>query len=63
MDEQELGFDTGDPLLNKAACALRLLHINELRQLQTDINNAVVAVQTLTANPKTDERLGKVGRS
>nr|CAB3265824.1 UPF0568 protein C14orf166 homolog [Phallusia mammillata] len=62
LDEQELGFDTGDALLNRAARALRLLHINELRQLQTDINNAVVAVQTLTANPKTDERLGKVGR-
>ncbi|XP_076816841.1 RNA transcription, translation and transport factor protein-like [Clavelina lepadiformis] len=62
LEQQELGFDTKDKTLNNAARALRLLHINELRQLQTDINNAIVSVQTLTANPKTDQRLGKVGR-
>lgn len=63
LESLDLGFETGDPSLDNAAKALRLLHINDLRQLQTDINNAIVAVQALTANPKTDSRLGKVGRS
>jgi len=45
------------------ARALRFLHINELRQLQTQINDAIVSVQAITANPKTDQKLGKIGRS
>lgn len=60
--DNELGFDTKDPIVNEAAKALRLLHINELRELQNKINEAIVSVQTITANPKTDQRLGKVGR-
>ncbi|XP_039254490.2 RNA transcription, translation and transport factor protein-like [Styela clava] len=62
IEDNELGFDTGDEILNDAARALRLLHINELRDLQNKINEAIVSVQTITANPKTDQRLGKVGR-
>uniref|UniRef100_H2YWJ4 RNA transcription, translation and transport factor protein n=1 Tax=Ciona savignyi TaxID=51511 RepID=H2YWJ4_CIOSA len=62
IDDLDLGFDTGDPKLNRAAKALRLLHINDLRQLQTQVNEAIVAVQAITANPKTDQRLGKIGR-
>lgn len=56
-----LGMDIDAPGLNQAAKALRLLHINEIRQLQTSINETIVAVQQLTADPKTDEKLGKVG--
>ncbi|KTF93155.1 hypothetical protein cypCar_00007485 [Cyprinus carpio] len=48
--------------LNEAARVLRLLHIEELRELQTKINEAIVAVQAIIADPKTDHRLGKVGR-
>lgn len=51
-----------DLILNDAAKIVRLLHIKELRDLQTQINAAIVGVQALTANPKTDSRLGKVGR-
>lgn len=51
-----------DATLNEAAQILRLLHIEELRELQTKINEAIVAVQAIIANPKTDHRLGKVGR-
>lgn len=40
---------------------LDLLFISELRSLQTSINEALVAVQKITANPKTDTKLGKVG--
>lgn len=59
---KECGFDLGDPALDEAAKVLRLLHIQELRDLQTRINELIVAVQAITANPKTDQSLGKVGR-
>ncbi|KAG9336718.1 hypothetical protein JZ751_003066 [Albula glossodonta] len=49
-------------ILNEAAKILRLLHIEELRELQTRINEAIVAVQAIIADPRTDHRLGKVGR-
>lgn len=62
LDKHILGFDTGDATLNEAAQILRLLHIEELRELQTKINEAIVAVQAIIADPKTDHRLGKVGR-
>ncbi|KAG7327948.1 hypothetical protein KOW79_007892 [Hemibagrus wyckioides] len=62
LDKHILGFDTGDATLNEAARILRLLHIEELRELQTKINEAIVAVQAIIADPKTDHRLGKVGR-
>uniref|UniRef100_A0A3P8TNV1 RNA transcription, translation and transport factor protein n=1 Tax=Amphiprion percula TaxID=161767 RepID=A0A3P8TNV1_AMPPE len=62
LDKHILGFDTGDASLNEAAQILRLLHIEELRELQTKINEAIVAVQAIIADPKTDHRLGKVGR-
>ncbi|CAI9739332.1 Hypothetical predicted protein [Octopus vulgaris] len=63
IDKTVLGFDAGDYILNDAAKVLRLLHIKELRELQTNINSIIVGVQALTANPKTDTRLGKVGRA
>lgn len=58
---KECGFDLGDPVLDEAAKVLRLLHIQELRDLQTHINELIVAVQAITADPKTDQSLGKVG--
>lgn len=58
----EVGFETRDEVLNNASCILRLLHLQELRELQTRINEVIVSVQSITANPKTDQRLGKVGR-
>jgi len=57
-----LGFDTGDLKVNDAAKILRLLHIQDMRLLQTRINECIVSIQAVTANPKTDTRLGKVGR-
>ncbi|XP_069493570.1 RNA transcription, translation and transport factor protein [Ambystoma mexicanum] len=62
LEKHVLGFDTGDAVLNEAAKILRLLHIEELRDLQTKINEAIVAVQAVIADPRTDYRLGKVGR-
>ncbi|XP_068231731.1 RNA transcription, translation and transport factor protein [Palaemon carinicauda] len=60
--EADLGFDTGDYVLNNAGKALRLMYIHDLRELQTRINECIVSVQNITANPKTDTKLGKVGR-
>ena len=59
---KECGFELDDPVLAEAAKVLRLLHIKELRELQTKINELIVAVQALTADPKTDQALGQVGR-
>eukprot|EP01071_Lankesteria_metandrocarpae_P008218 Lankesteria_metandrocarpae@DN4906_c0_g1_i1.p1 len=41
---------------------LRLLHCHELRSLQNHVNNTITDLQKITADPKTDARLGKVGR-
>ena len=59
---KECGFDSGDPALDEAAKVLRLLHLSELRDLQTKINELIVSLQQITADPKTDQRLGKVGK-
>lgn len=59
---KECGFASGDPILDEAAKVLRLLHLSELRDLQTKINELIVALQQITADPKTDQRLGKVGK-
>ena len=59
---KECGFDSGDPVLDEAAKVLRLLHLSELRDLQTKINELIVSLQQITADPKTDQRLGKVGK-
>ncbi|KAH9496201.1 hypothetical protein Btru_010493 [Bulinus truncatus] len=61
LDKTELGFEAGDYIITEAAKILRLIHLRDLRDLQTQINSAIVAVQAITANPKTDSRLGKVG--
>lgn len=61
LQKVNLGFDTGDSAVNEAAKIIRLLHVTELRELQTRINEAIVAVQAITANPKTDQSLGRVG--
>ena len=51
-----------DYITAEAAKSLRLLHVKELRELQNSVNQAIVTVQALTANPKTDTKLGKVGK-
>lgn len=62
LHDTSLGFDTKDPALDEVAKILRLLQIHNLRDLQTKINAAIVNTQKITANPKTDQSLGRVGR-
>lgn len=61
IDQMPLGFDTGDEVINEAAKVLRLLYIQDLRTLQTKINETIVNVQSLVADPRTDSKLGKIG--
>ena len=62
LNDVPIGTELADTVTQDVTRILRLLHIRELRELQTRINTTVVAVQALTADPRTDERLGKVGR-
>ncbi|CAF0982458.1 unnamed protein product [Rotaria magnacalcarata] len=61
IEQMPLGFDAGDKIINEAAKILRLLYIQDLRTLQTKINETIVNVQSLVADPRTDSKLGKIG--
>lgn len=55
------GFNYENNDLETGARILRLLQIQSVRELQTLINETIVSVQNITADPKTDSKLGKVG--
>merc|ERR1739845_115488 len=50
LDQLPVGFHVADPEVRRAACVLRLLHGNELRKLQVNINTVINELQTLTAD-------------
>lgn len=53
----------GDQDIEQAMRILRLLQIQSIREMQTMINEAIVDIQgIITDAPKTDTRLGQVGR-
>ncbi|XP_076298781.1 RNA transcription, translation and transport factor protein-like [Lasioglossum baleicum] len=56
------GFNLNKPAVENAAKILALLYIQDIRNLQTKINEVIVRVQNITADPKTDTKLGKVGK-
>ncbi|KAF3425934.1 hypothetical protein E2986_01449 [Frieseomelitta varia] len=56
------GFQLKKTAVENAAKILALLYIQDIRNLQTKINEVIVRVQNITANPKTDTKLGKVGK-
>jgi len=56
-----IGLSTGNANVDKACRLLRLAYIQKLRTLQDRINRGLAQGQSLTANPKTNTRLGKVG--
>lgn len=51
-----------DEELARMLKVLHLLFISDLRDLQSQVNDIISRTQIVTANPKTDTRLGKVGR-
>lgn len=57
------GMNQKDQDVEQAARILRLLQIQSVREIQTIINETIVETQLLTSDsPKTDTRLGQVGR-
>ncbi|KAI1284947.1 hypothetical protein HDE_12273 [Halotydeus destructor] len=61
LTSMNLGFNSGDKVVDRAMKVLRLLYINDLKELQTAVNHTIVKAQSITANPKTDTTLGKTG--
>lgn len=57
-----LGFSTGDAGVDLAATVLRMLYIKDMRELQDQVDAAIVGMQEVTANPRTDAAAGRVGR-
>jgi hypothetical protein len=51
IDDFPLSYTTHDPLVDRAARALTMLYVADLRGLQTDINDILVSAQEFTANP------------
>ena len=62
LADMPLGFTTGDAVVDEAAKVLRLLHLAELRDLQTRVNELITAAQNVTAAPRTDSSLARVGK-
>lgn len=62
LDDFPIEFDSGDKVVNQIAVVLKMLHLADLRELQSDVNSLVVLCQEYTANPKTNSALGQVGR-
>lgn len=61
LSQLPIAVESSDPEVKKAAGVLRLLHNIEMGQLQISVNHVLNELQQLTANPKTDSKLGRVG--
>lgn len=57
-----LGFATGDDQIDLIARVVRLMHLKDLRNLQTEVDTILTSVQEITANPRTNVASGKVGK-
>lgn len=51
----------GGGTVEAAVNVLRVLHVNDLRVLQSAVDALLVQMQEYTSDPKTDSRLGRVG--
>lgn len=59
----DLGGPSGsDETVRAAVAVLRVLHVNDMRELQTAVDALLVGMQEYTGDPKTDSAIGKVGR-
>lgn len=57
-----LGFRTGDTYVDAAATILRMQYLWDLKDTQERLNDIILYIQQYTADPKTNAKLGKVGR-
>uniref|UniRef100_A0A914QR32 Uncharacterized protein n=1 Tax=Panagrolaimus davidi TaxID=227884 RepID=A0A914QR32_9BILA len=52
---------TGDNKVDDALKILRMVNVYRYRDLQTQVNEHLASLQEITADPKVDSKLGKVG--
>lgn len=57
MEKDEL-----DKTFEQASKSLKLLYLNDQKQLQYRVNEIISSIQSITANPQTDAKLASVGR-
>ncbi|KAL4537201.1 hypothetical protein Ndes2526B_g04891 [Nannochloris sp. 'desiccata'] len=62
LSDFPLGFSTGDQGVDIAAMVLRMLYIKNMRELQDQVDAAIVKVQEITAEPTTDATMRRDGR-
>ncbi len=62
LSDLPLGFSTGDQVVDIAATVLRMLYIKDMRELQDQVDAAIVKMQEFTAEPKTDATMRREGR-
>lgn len=48
--------------MNDITKVLKMLYVEDLRELQDEVNDLLVLCQERTANPRLNASLGKVGR-
>jgi RLL motif-containing protein 1 len=53
---------SGSAKVDLAIASIRLLYLQQHRELQTKINELICEVQKITACPKCDLNLGRIGR-
>lgn len=63
LEKMPTGFDhLQEKNLKLAGVLLRLLHNSHMREFQAKVNETINRLQQFTADPKTDSKLGRVGR-
>ena len=56
------GPSGSDETVRAAVAVLRVLHVNDMRELQTAVDALLVGMQEYTGDPKTNAKLGRVGK-
>lgn len=56
------GLDVASEKVERAAIIVRMLHLEEMRIVQNQINSCLETAQEFVSNPVTDSSLGRVGR-
>lgn len=62
LEDIPLGGTTEDPTLQTYGKILRLLYLEDIKEIQQEINNLIESIQTFTTLAKTDTSLGRHGK-